>query len=227
MKKHPLPRQLVITSDGSHTIFIPSLNEHYHSIHGAIQESEHVFIQSGLAIFTGKNPIRILEIGFGTGLNALLTLKFASQKNLQIEYTSIEKYPLLSNEYDLLNHGKELGSDWEKPFANLHDCPWEKEIEIGTNFILTKQNKDLKAIEFKDVFDLIFFDAFGPNIQPDLWCEEVFQSMYWALHFGGILVTYSAKGQVRRNLQAAGFTVERIPGPPGKREMLRATKNKN
>jgi len=224
MKKHPLPRQLVITSDGSHTIFIPSLGEHYHSIHGAIQESEHVFIQTGLAFIKKKSPIRVLEIGFGTGLNALLTLKYATINNLSIEYTSIEKYPLQPAEYNLLNYGIILGNEWEQVFTELHQCPWEQKNEIIPQFKLTKLPIDLVTIDFENAFDLIFFDAFGPDIQPELWSESVFQTMCRALCFGGILVTYSAKGQVRRNLQAAGFKVERLTGPPGKREMLRATK---
>jgi tRNA U34 5-methylaminomethyl-2-thiouridine-forming methyltransferase MnmC len=227
MQNQPLPRQIVITSDGSHTLYIPGLGEHYHSIHGAIQESEHVFIQTGLAQLNEKKTIRILEIGFGTGLNALLTLKQATKNSLSIEYTTIEKYPLQPNEYNLLNYGKELGNDWEKPFIALLESPWELKNEITPHFKLNKRAVDLVAIDFEDCFDLIYFDAFGPEIQPDLWSESVFQTMYRALNIGGILVTYSAKGQVRRNLIVAGFTVERLAGPPGKREMLRATKKFN
>jgi tRNA U34 5-methylaminomethyl-2-thiouridine-forming methyltransferase MnmC len=227
MENQPLPRQIVITSDGSHTLYIPGLGEHYHSVHGAIQESEHVFIQAGLAFLNERTPIRILEIGFGTGLNTLLTLKYASENNRTIEYTTLEKYPLQPNEYSLLNYGKLLGSDWENPFITLHTCGWEHENVITSLFKLTKMNVDMVAIDLENAFDLIYFDAFGPEIQPDLWSETVFQNMYRALCFGGILVTYSAKGQVRRNLLAAGFNVERIPGPPGKREMLRATKSRN
>jgi len=227
MQNQPLPRQIVITSDGSHTLYIPGLGEHYHSIHGAIQESEHVFIQTGLAQLNEKKTIRILEIGFGTGLNALLTLKQATKNSLSIEYTTIEKYPLQPHEYNLLNYGKELGNDWEKPFIALLESPWELKNEITPHFKLNKRAVDLVAIDFEDCFDLIYFDAFGPEIQPDLWSESVFQTMYRALNIGGILVTYSAKGQVRRNLIVAGFTVERLAGPPGKREMLRATKKFN
>jgi tRNA U34 5-methylaminomethyl-2-thiouridine-forming methyltransferase MnmC len=224
MKNQPLQRQIVITGDGSHTLYIPDLGEHYHSIHGAIQESEHVFIQTGLALLKEKKTIRILEIGYGTGLNALLTLKYAAKNYLSIEYTTIEKYPLQPNEYNLLNYGRVLGNEWEKPFLTLHECPWELKNEITPHFKLTKLTVDLVSIDFEDCFDLIFFDAFGPDIQPDLWTEPVFQTMYQAINIGGILVTYSAKGQVRRNLIASGFYVERLAGPPGKREMLRATK---
>lgn len=219
----PLERKIVATKDGSQTLYIPELNEHYHSANGAIQESMHVFINAGLNQFDGLDDINILEIGFGTGLNALLTLKNAKLKTY---YHTIEKYPLKSNEIDALKYTKtnEELEGLENVFNLIHASDWQKSVNILPDFTLFKENIALKNFNPETKFNLIYFDAFAPDIQPDLWGIDVFEKMFNCLKPAGILVTYCAKGQVRRNMQAVGFKVERLPGPPGKREMLRAIK---
>jgi len=226
-------RKLVITEDGSHTLFVPELNEHYHSVHGAVQESMHVFIQTGLNIIIDKKSISILEVGFGTGLNALLTLREAMEQKKDISFTSIEKYPITVEEIEILNYAAFLGIDFSDVYKQLHDATWNSYVEIqlscsddnnNSSFQLKKLQLDLLNFITEEKFDLIYFDAFSPNVQPELWSETVFKKMYNCLQPKGILVTYSAKGFVKRNLRAAGFLVKRLPGPPGKREMLRAIK---
>lgn len=219
-----MERKIITTSDGSKTIHIVDWDEQYHSKHGAIQEAYHVFIKSGLSLFKNRS-LSILEIGFGTGLNCLITLLEASKFNLNIQYTGIEKYPITSEELEQLNYISELKADsFTKEFQKMHQSPWEKEIEISETFYLHKQQKDFENLEDANKFNLIYFDAFGARVQPELWTEIIFAKMYAALQIDGVLVTYSAKGSVRRAMQAVGFVVERLPGPPGKREMLRATK---
>jgi len=225
-------REIIITGDGSHSISVPELNVAYHSIHGAIEESMHVYIQAGLrdsAIFDYSGVHHVLEIGFGTGLNALLTLVEADKHKNRIYYTAIELYPLNETETRQLNYCEQLNLPHYKPlFEKIHECKWEEMIEITEYFRLTKIKCDL--VDFsaeKNSFFIIYFDAFAPNAQPELWTEAVFEKMYSVLQPGGILVTYCSKGDVRRAMQAAGFTVEKLPGPPGKREMLRAKKDDN
>ena len=222
--KEPLPRQIIETEDGSHTLFVAGLDEHYHSVHGAIQESQHVFIQNGLQMFSNRQKVKIFEVGFGTGLNALLTLDFALKNDLKIEYHSIEKYPLNESEYQILNFTGQQFSNHQEIFKLMHSCEWGHKVTITNQFELHKINGDLLEAIFDSDFNLVYFDAFAPDKQPGLWTSDIFRKMFEILLPGGVLVTYSAKGQVRRNMQAAGFSVERIPGPPGKREMLRATK---
>ncbi|HBO75635.1 MAG TPA: SAM-dependent methyltransferase [Marinilabiliales bacterium] len=224
MENQQPTRQIILTSDGSHTLFVPLLGEHYHSIHGAIQESRHVFIQTGLGPLNAPKCIKILEIGFGTGLNALLAMQFAHQHQIEILFTTIEKYPLRKDEFSQLNYGSVLGEEWIPYFQQLHECPWEQLVPISEAFSIQKIRADLLTASFIETYQIVFFDAFGPDKQPDLWTVTVFEKLYKSLEKQGVLVTYSAKGQVRRNLKAAGFEVERLPGPPGKREMLRATK---
>ena len=223
-----MKREIIKTGDGSSTIYLPEWNEHYHSRHGAIQEALHVFIKSGFdhVVKEQASPeISILEIGFGTGLNALVTLLAAEKVGLQIEYTGIEAYPVSSEEIEALDYAAAFSEENSaEVFENLHSAPWEKTSEIMAFFRLQKKQMLFDEIADKEKYDLIYFDAFGPRIQPDLWTETIFQKMYDALLKKGILVTYSSKGDVRRVMQAVGFTVERLPGPPGKREMLRATK---
>jgi tRNA U34 5-methylaminomethyl-2-thiouridine-forming methyltransferase MnmC len=220
-----MDRQLVLTEDGSHSLYVPELDEQYHSIHGAIQESEHVFIQSGLALCQ-KDEINIVELGFGTGLNALLALIYAEKNNRKITYISSEKYPLSAFEYELLNYANRIDPLYNEAFMHLHNCRWNEEVLIGEQFSLVKIIGDFREIELGPLplFDLVFFDAFAPNKQPDLWNEEVYSKIYDHCNPGAIFVTYCAKGIVRRGLQQVGFAVERIPGPPGKKEMLRAIK---
>ena len=216
---------LIESEDGSHTLFVPELDEHYHSIHGAIQESKHVFIETGLkALPENLKEINILEIGFGTGLNAFLTLLIAEETGKKINYTGLELYPLPAEIAAKLNYASILAPDKENLFRALHQIPWEKNDNITENFTFQKLNTSASDIDFKNTFHLVYFDAFAPEKQPELWSTEVFKKMHDALLPGGILVTYCAKGQVRRNMLEAGFIVERLPGPPHKREMLRARK---
>ncbi len=222
-----MKRTIITTADGSKTIHLEAWNEQYHSKHGAVQEAYHVFVDHGLSAIK-KNQISVLEIGFGTGLNALITLLEASSKGLQIDYTGVEKYPVIAAELDQLNYISELkAEEFKELFQEMHSSSWEEETEITPYFRLCKQQKDFKEIEDVQVYDLIYFDAFGARVQPELWTEEIFQSMFNSLKNNGILVTYAAKGSVRRAMLAVGFQVERLPGPPGKREMLRATRIQN
>lgn len=218
--------ELKITEYGSHTLFVPELNETYHSKHGAIQESMHVFINAGLG-FTKKSHLSILEIGFGTGLNALLTLLAAEQKESHIDYDSLEAFPLDEEIVKQLNYPTELKVTEKetKYFENLHAAEWEHPQKITAQFNLTKHKIDLASYQTTKQFDIIYFDAFAPDIQPELWEKAIFENMYKCLVKNGVLVTYCAKGSVKRILKEVGFTVENIPGPPGKREMTRAVKN--
>jgi len=219
-----LKRKIITTGDGSKTIQIEDWDEQYHSKHGAIQEAYHVFIDHGLRLFQNDN-LHILEIGFGTGLNALITLVEARKRQLRIDYAGVEAFPVAMEEVNLLDYCKQLGFEAEEEaFQKMHKTPWEETISITPDFSLLKQQKDFKKIEEENLFNLIYFDAFGARVQPELWTEEIFLKMYMALKQNGVLVTYAAKGSVRRAMQAVGFTVERLPGPPGKREMLRAVK---
>jgi len=219
-----LKREIIITSDGSSTIHLPEWDEQYHSKHGAIQEAKHVFIKSGLSLFSNKN-ISILEIGFGTGLNSFITFLEAPKFNLDINYVGVEAYPVATEEIEKLNYVSELNANnFENTFRQMHQQQWEFKNEITTNFTLTKRKQFFNEINDEHTFDLLYFDAFGARVQPELWTENIFKLMHNALKDGGVLVTYSAKGSVRRAMQSVGFKVERLPGPPGKREMLRATK---
>jgi len=216
--------KLIETGDQSKTLYHPELNEHYHSTHGAYQESVHVYIKSGLDQFVDKPKVSVFEMGFGTGLNVLLSWMFSKEHNKTIDLTTIELYPLRNEIWTQLDYYK--NSVQKNVFEKFHQCDWEQPIAIDENFTFTKHNVSLKEFSTPNKYDLIFFDAFGPDKQPELWEIPVFEKLYSILNIGGILVTYSAKGQVRRNMQQAGFTVERIPGPPGKREMLRAKREK-
>ncbi|APY12739.1 SAM-dependent methyltransferase [Seonamhaeicola sp. S2-3] len=220
-----MKREIIITADGSATIHIPEWNEQYHSKHGAIQEAYHVFIKHGLQHICSKpnQALSILEIGFGTGLNALITLLEAEKLQVKVNYVGVEGYPINSQEVKKLNYASELKSNINL-FNELHNIAWEEEHQLTPYFSLLKQNKFFNEIKDKDSFNLIYFDAFGARVQPELWTESIFKKMYEALKNEGVLVTYSAKGSVRRAMQAVGFFVEKLPGPPGKREMLRATK---
>ncbi|MEO1030603.1 MAG: tRNA (5-methylaminomethyl-2-thiouridine)(34)-methyltransferase MnmD [Bacteroidota bacterium] len=257
-----MKRKIITTSDGSKTIQIEDWNEQYHSIHGAIQEANHVFIKHGLfshpELVSGSHqeehntehrslsevevsrnpvevsseqsqskvdeshPINILEIGFGTGLNAFLTLIQAEQLKRHIHYVGVEAYPVEAAEIEQLNYVELISQPHQDEFEQLHGVSWEAKHNITPFFQLEKQQKFFKEIETKNTFDIIYFDAFGARVQPELWTEAIFAVMFKALKENGILVTYSAKGSVRRAMETVGFTVERLPGPPGKREMLRA-----
>lgn len=220
-----MQRKIQITADGSHTIAIPGMDVTYHSHHGAVQESRHVFIKAGLHFawdtFPGQQ-IRILEIGFGTGLNALLSWQEAVASNRPVVYTAIEKYPLATEEVAQINYGEILGLQQE--FLQIHTCGWEHPVMLHHVFTLEKQHLSLPASITTSPVHCIYFDAFAPTVQPELWSQQMFEQLYGSLHPSGILVTYSSKGDVRRAMVAAGFTVQKIPGPYGKREMVRAIK---
>ncbi len=219
-----MKRKIITTSDGSKTIQIEEWDEQYHSKHGAVQEAYHVFIKHGLSLFENRK-ISILEIGFGTGLNALITWKESSRYNLEVIYTGVEAFPVTKEEIKQLDYITELNAQkLASGFEKMHDAPWEETIKLTNNFSIHKQQKDFMDITDKEEYNLIYFDAFGARVQPELWTEKLFQKMFNALSENGVLVTYAAKGSVRRAMQAVGFKVERLPGPPGKREMLRAMK---
>ncbi|EAQ40760.1 tRNA (5-methylaminomethyl-2-thiouridine)(34)-methyltransferase MnmD [Polaribacter sp. MED152] len=223
-----MKREIFITSDGSTSIHLPDWDEQYHSKHGAIQEAKHVFIKTGLHKYLEKNTnqLAILEIGFGTGLNAFITYLETKSKNISISYVGAEAYPIAKDEVISLNYVSELkAEEFKDDFNLIHNIPWEENHKISDSFSLLKRKQFFQDIDDVASFDLIYFDAFGAKNQPELWTEAIFKKMYIALKQGGILTTYSAKGSVRRAMQAVGFIVERLEGPPGKREMLRATKS--
>jgi len=212
--------ELKITEDGSHTLFVPEIDECYHSTHGAIQESRHIFIEAGLKQCT-KQKINILEIGFGTGLNAFLTLLKAESSGKQIHYTTLEKYPVEIEKAIQLNYSDEIAPDKKQIFEQLHTSPWNEEIKLTPFFTLKKLEVDFTEAVFDAQFDVVYFDAFSPEKQPEMWNEALFSTIFTHCNPGAILTTYCAKGLVRRAMQDAGFKVERLPGPPGKREILR------
>lgn len=216
----------MITEDGSQTLYLPELDEHYHSIHGAVGESLHIYIEQGL-MFSGKKTLSILEIGFGTGLNAYLSYCYAKKENLNIDYYSLEKYPLTRQEYELLNYPKIIFPEHARTFSSLHEAEWNKKVKISENFHVSKIHTDLLTFQFDGgaKFDLVYYDAFAPGKQPEMWTEDILHKVAASVKKGGIIVTYCAKGSVRRILTDAGFIMERIPGPKGKKEILRGKKN--
>jgi len=219
-----LQRRIITTADGSTTIQIEDWNEQYHSIHGAIQEAKHVFIKHGLHTIQTQE-LSILEIGFGTGLNAFITLLEAEKLHKHIHYVGVEAYPVTTDELEHLNYISQLKAETHADdFQNIHAVTWGIAHSITPHFTLTKQLKQFKDITDTEAFDLIYFDAFGARVQPELWTEAIFKIMFDALKPHGILVTYAAKGSVRRAMLSVGFTVEKLQGPHGKREMLRAGK---
>jgi tRNA U34 5-methylaminomethyl-2-thiouridine-forming methyltransferase MnmC len=217
--------EIITTSDGSHTLRNKHLNETYHSIHGAVQESTHVFINAGLEHYS-KNQrdknISILEVGFGTGLNALLTLQHAIQHNLNIRYTTLEPFPLTMDVWPKLNYGDRVQS--EHHFRLLHEVGWDSEVTLVPEFTILKVNAPLQAVQLKHNYDIVYYDAFAPMVQPELWVYEALKKVVKALKAGGIFVTYSAKGQLKRDLKNLGLNVETLPGPPGKNEMVRGVR---
>lgn len=222
-----MKREIINTGDGSTTIHLPEWNEQYHSIHGAIQEARHVFIEMGLkkVLRSGSSAISILEIGFGTGLNALVTWQETRNVPVKITYTGIEAYPVEETEVKKLNFASEIKENKaQEIFDLMHTLTWEQPGKLTPDFIIHKQKKFFQDITDLEKYDLVYFDAFGARVQPELWTVAIFLKMFDALVPGGILVTYAAKGSVRRAMLEVGFKVEKLPGPPGKREMLRATK---
>lgn len=221
-----MKHEIIITQDGSTSIYVPELDETYHSKFGAIQEAKHVFIKNGLDLFEDGSEISILEIGFGTGLNALITMLEAEKRNLKINYVGVEAYPIAFEEISQLNYVTQLNSPEKKDdFEKMHQTNWEEEIVINSNFRITKRKQYFTDISDENTFDLIYFDAFGFTVQPELWNEAIFEIMYKALKSKGILTTYACRTSIKNAMQFAGFQTLKLPGAPGKREMLRALKN--
>jgi tRNA U34 5-methylaminomethyl-2-thiouridine-forming methyltransferase MnmC len=219
-----LKREIIQTLDGSTTIHLQEWDECYHSKHGAIQEAQHVFIKNGLSLFQNRQ-ISILEIGFGTGLNAFITFLEASKMNQSIDYIGVEAYPISAEEVVSMNYVDELNASNESSiFKKMHESNWEEKIVLRDNFTLTKRKQFFEEIEDFEKFDLIYFDAFGYRVQPELWSTAIFKKMYNALKPNSVLVTYAARGVVKRSMIEVGFAVEKLAGPPGKREMFRASK---
>lgn len=212
------------TADGSYTLYVPELDEHYHSVKGALTESQHIFIDMGLKHSPVPSP-RILEIGLGTGLNCFLTLLTAAETQRNIHYTGIERFPLNLEVIQKLDYPSLINQGHEDDYYAIHEAPWGENVTLSPWFTLHKIEGDFTNYTFENGYDIIYFDAFAPEKQPEMWEQSLFNGLYNALNKGGILTTYCAKGVVRRMLQTAGFIVERLPGPPGgKREILRATR---
>ena len=220
-----MKRVLMITEDGSHTIYIPEMDEHYHSVHGAIQESLHIYIEQGL-LQTTKTDLSVLEIGFGTGLNAYLTYCYSQERNISVNYICLEKYPLNEAEYSVLNYPDSIFPEYSTIFNLMHKSDWGETIEIQERFKFKKIKADLLTFQFdeKPQFDLVYYDAFAPGKQPEMWTDQLLHKVAATVKPDGIIVTYCAKGAVRRSLADAGFSMERIPGPIGKKEILRGKK---
>lgn len=216
---------LVITKDNSHTLFSEQFGATYHSTHGAVQESMHVFIKNGLEFYVNEHnaqSVSILEIGFGTGLNAFLTFEFIKEKQVSVNYQSVEAFPISLEDVKKLNYTDEMDNTTKESFLKMHQCEFGIKTSIDTFFYLTKHHYMIENFRSDNRFDIIYFDAFSPTQQPELWTEEIFKNMFQLMNPNGILVTYCAQGQMKRNMKAAGFDVKSLSGPPGKREMTRA-----
>ncbi|HKI89461.1 MAG TPA: tRNA (5-methylaminomethyl-2-thiouridine)(34)-methyltransferase MnmD [Draconibacterium sp.] len=220
-----MKQQIIPTADGSQTLFLPDMNEQYHSVNGARTESEYVFIEKGFRFHSGPMPT-VFEVGFGTGLNALLTAIVAEKDKRKTTYFTIEKYPLDETIINQLNYGQLVSEKARQWFGQIHACPWNVTVEINPWFFLHKLNANIitSPLTGMKLFDVVYFDAFGPDKQPEMWTPEIFRKIFNRSSAGSIFVTYSAKGEVRRQLEAAGFQMERLPGPPGKKQMLRGIK---
>jgi len=218
-----LKKEIIQTKDGSTTFYLPELNETYHSKNGAIQEAYHVFIKNGFSLFEGK-PISILEIGFGTGLNAFITSLESQNNNQTVDYVGVEAYPITQEEALTMNYANQIDASKNEVFQKIHQIDWEIPIQVNPTFQLTKRKQLFQDIVDVEVFDLIYFDAFGYDVQPELWSDEIFEKMFIALKSGGVLVTYACRSVIKNSMISAGFKIEKLPGAPGKREMLRASK---
>ncbi|MEA3505836.1 MAG: tRNA (5-methylaminomethyl-2-thiouridine)(34)-methyltransferase MnmD [Bacteroidota bacterium] len=225
-----MKKEIFVTEDGSHTLVIPEIDESYHSTHGAINESKHIFIEAGYKKIDKQiEPLKIFEVGFGTGLNAFLTYHQAVEHKRKVQYVSVEPYPITEELYSKLNYSDALGdAKCGSVFQKMHQVGWDFPFVISDYFVLNKLKAKVQDVEIGEgQFHVIYFDAFSPSTQEEMWSEEIFKKCYDALVEGGVLVTYSAQGQMKRNLKAAGFKVEGLPGPKGKREITRAIKFKN
>ena len=216
--------QIKYTEDGSTTLYSAKIDETYHSIHGAVQESLHIFINAGLNECKEQN-INVLEVGFGTGLNAFLALIEAEKSNKNIVYTALEKFPVSEDIVQQLNYTKTYSAQYQECFTKIHSCEWNKLQKISSHFFLHKIQCDFTLYDNLQQYNVIFFDAFSPEKQPEMWSEKMFEKLYKHCAKDALLTTYCAKGNVRRAMTAAGFKVERLNGPAGKREILRATKS--
>ena len=227
-----MKKEIIQTKDGSTTFYLPELNETYHSKNGAIQEAYHVFIKNGFSLFEGHEllrtgeakPISILEIGFGTGLNAFITSLESQNNNQTVDYVGVEAYPITQEEALTMNYANQIDASKNEVFQKIHQIDWEIKTQLNTTFQLTKRKQLFQDIVDIEVFDLIYFDAFGYDVQPELWSDEIFEKMFIALKSGGVLVTYACRSVIKNSMISAGFKIEKLPGAPGKREMLRASK---
>jgi tRNA U34 5-methylaminomethyl-2-thiouridine-forming methyltransferase MnmC len=215
--------EIIKTADGSHTIFVSELNEHYHSVNGAFRESSFIFINNGFD-FNKAESLRIFEVGFGTGLNTFLSAIRSKKENRRVYYTAIEKYPLPDDIIQALNYPDFVDKNDRMIFRAIHDSPWNSPQKIHSNFTLTKTRGDLITDDISGNFDIIYFDAFGPDKQPEMWTGEIFRKISEIVTIKGILVTFTSKGEVKRRLREFGFQVDILPGPPGKRHIIRAVK---
>lgn len=218
-----MKRELRLTEDGSHTMYVTGLDEPYHSIRGALQESMYVFIIQGFRTIS-RSPVHILELGLGTGLNLMLTLIESEKLKTEVYYHAVEKYPLNPSEFEQLNFERVIDGIAPGNLLRMHEAPWEKSFNLTELFSIYKEQSDIRTMNPTGKFDLVYFDAFAPDKQPQLWTPAIFSRLYKLLNPGGILVSYTAKGSVRRDLVSCGFSVKRVPGPPGKWEMIRATR---
>ena len=222
--------KIITTEDGSHSLYHEGLKETYHSFHGALQESVHVFIEKGLRFWRNKSgmpkEVAIFEVGFGTGLNALLAAQFAMENEVKISFTTIEPFPLDTEIVEQLNYANAIGQGSLKEiFDQLHTSKWEEAVEISPFFSFLKSKSKLEDFQTEKRFDVLFFDAFAPNKQAELWTADILQKCFSLLKDGGVFTTYSAKGQLKRDLKSVGFELETLPGPPGKKEMVRGIVN--
>lgn len=215
--------QFRLTKDGSHTLYIPELDEYYHSVHGAINESVHVFLKAGFSYHPSLN-IRVLEIGFGTGLNTILTIIRSVEEKRTVTYHTVELNPLPVDIISRLNYPQLLKGTFKEIFREIHDIPWNTEQEITSSFTLKKILTDIQYYNSAGCYDVVYFDAFAPDKQPEMWKQGILVKVYNMMNKDGILTTYSSKGEIKRKFENCGFHVEKLPGPPGKREMLRCLK---
>ena len=223
-KEGPEVLEIVTTKEGIHTLVNNRLQEHYHSMYGSLQESLHVFIKNGLCALNKNLPeISILEMGFGTGLNAILTYRENQVMRKPIHYTTVEAFPLPASVTDRLNYFEYFGKPLQPIFSGIHSCKWFENVPFG-NFVIHKVQADMLELQLDSAYDLVYYDAFSPIHQPELWTFEVLHKIYDACKKNAMLVTYCSKGEVKRTLKAVGFEVETLPGPKGKREMIRAIK---
>ncbi len=213
---------IVQTGDGSSTLLNSHFNEHYHSLSGSYRESMHVYINAGLR-FINQKEITVFEVGFGSGLNALLTLIEAMERGLTIHYLTIEKYPIPENLWTRFVLHKEI-NQYRDYFLTLHKSPWDKDVEVVNNFVIRKIQGDWTVYQLDEEIDLVYYDAFSYDSQPEMWSQDRFEMIYRQMREGGVITTYAAKGVIKNNLRSAGFLVQRLPGAPGKRHMVRAIK---